>query len=111
VVGADVPRNAASHEQVRQRVDDVDGFEPAGDPAGQALVGELIADGEPAELAPLMGDQGCAPRRSRRTRRDCGARPWVGCRRRRSARDDCAAGAGRAPSAPRVARSARPACR
>src|SRR4029450_3946535 len=75
VVGSDVPWNAASHEQVRQRVDDVDGFEPAADPDGQALVGELIADVEHAELAPLMGDHGGAPRRSRRTTRDCGARP------------------------------------
>ena len=31
VVGADMPGNAAQDEQVRQRVDDVDGFEPAGD--------------------------------------------------------------------------------
>ena len=47
--------NAAQDEQVRQRVDDVDGFEPAGDTDGQALVGELVDDVEHADLAPIMG--------------------------------------------------------
>ena len=55
VVGADVPGHAAQDEQVRARVDDVDGFEPAGDPDGQALVGELVDDVEHADLAPIVG--------------------------------------------------------
>src|SRR4029077_7704586 len=55
VIGTDVRRHAAQDEQVRQYIDDVDRFEPAGYPNGQALVGELIDDAKQAELAPVMG--------------------------------------------------------
>ena len=55
VVGADVPGDASQDEQVRERIDHIDGFEPAGDPDRQALVGELVDDVEHAELAPLVG--------------------------------------------------------
>ena len=55
VVGPDMTGNAAQDEQVRERVDDVDRLEPAGDPNGQALVGELVDDVEQAELAAIMG--------------------------------------------------------
>ena len=47
--------NAAQDEQVRECVDDVDGFEPAGYPDSQTLVGELVDDVEHADLAPIMG--------------------------------------------------------
>ena len=47
--------NAAQDEQVRKHVDDVSRLEPAGDPDGQALVGELVDDVEHAEFAAVMG--------------------------------------------------------
>ena len=37
-----------------REVDDVDRFEPAGDPDGEALMGELVDDVEHAELASVM---------------------------------------------------------
>ncbi len=55
IVGTDVRRHAAQDEQVRQHVDDIDRFEPARDPNGQTLVGELIDDVEQADFAPVMG--------------------------------------------------------
>ena len=55
VVGSDVLGDAAQDEQVRQRIDDVDGFEPAGDADGQALMGELVDDVEHADSASIMG--------------------------------------------------------
>ena len=42
-------------EHVRQHVDDIDRFEPARNPDGQALVGELVDDVEQANFAPVMG--------------------------------------------------------
>ena len=50
-----MPGNAAQDEQVRERVDDVDGFEPARHPDGQAFVGELVDDVEHADPAPVVG--------------------------------------------------------
>src|SRR6202035_6190993 len=47
-----MPRRMNRSESV---VDDVDRLEPAGDPNGQALVGELVDDVEQAELAAIMG--------------------------------------------------------
>ena len=47
--------NAAQDEQVGQRIDHVDGFEPTGYTDGQALVGELVDDVEHADPAPVMG--------------------------------------------------------
>ena len=55
VVGADVPGNTAQDEQVRERIDDIDGLEPAGHTDGQALMGELVDDVEHADPAPVMG--------------------------------------------------------
>ena len=55
IVGAHVPGNTAQDEQIREGVDDVDGFEPAGDPDGQALVGELVDDVEHSDPAPIVG--------------------------------------------------------
>jgi hypothetical protein len=54
IVGTDVPGNAAQDEEVRQRIDHVDGLEPAGDANGQALMGELVDDIEHAEPAPVV---------------------------------------------------------
>ena len=48
-------RGTAQDEQVREQVDDVDGFEPAGHPNGQAFMGELIDDIEQPQFAPVMG--------------------------------------------------------
>ena len=50
-----MPGNAAHDEQVGEHVDDVDRFEPAGYPNGQALMGELVDNIEHAELASVMG--------------------------------------------------------
>ena len=50
-----MPGNATQDEQVRERIDDIDGFEPAVHPDGQALVGELVDDVEHAELASIVG--------------------------------------------------------
>jgi hypothetical protein len=47
--------NAPQDEQVGQHVDDIDRFEPARHPDGQALVGELVDDVEQANFAPVMG--------------------------------------------------------
>src|SRR5262249_44210862 len=44
----------AQDEQIRQYVDDVDRFEPAGHPNGQALTGELVDDVEQAKFASAM---------------------------------------------------------
>ena len=55
IVGADVLGHAAQDEQVGQHIDDVDGFEPARYPDGQAFVGELVDDVEHAEFASVMG--------------------------------------------------------
>ena len=55
VVGTNVLGNAAQDEQVRQYVDDVDRFEPARYPNGQALVRELVDDVEQPDLASVMG--------------------------------------------------------
>ena len=55
VVGTDVCWDAAQDKQVGQRVDDVDGPEPAVHPDGKALAGELIDDVEHAILPPVMG--------------------------------------------------------
>src|SRR5437763_12562737 len=54
VVGTNVLGNPAQDEQVRQYVDDVERFEPAGYPNGQALVGKLVDEVEHAELASIM---------------------------------------------------------
>src|SRR5262249_10408640 len=53
----------------------------------------------------------CDPRRSHRTRHDCAAPAAAGCKLRWSARAYRAWAADGGPSAPRVARYARPACR
>ncbi len=55
VVGRDPGRNAAQDKQVGQHVDDVDGGEPALDPDGQALAGELVQDIEHAKGPLVMG--------------------------------------------------------
>jgi len=55
IVGTDMPGYAAQDEQVREHVDDIDRFEPARYPNGQAFMGELVDDVEQAELAPIMG--------------------------------------------------------
>src|SRR6188472_1907983 len=55
IVGTDVPGNTAQDEEVRQCVDDVDGFEPAGHPDRKALMGELVNDVEHADPAPIVG--------------------------------------------------------
>jgi hypothetical protein len=47
--------NATQNEQIREHVDDVDRFEPARYPNGQALVGELVDDVEQADFASVMG--------------------------------------------------------
>src|SRR5215831_592150 len=54
--------------------------------------------------------RGCDPRRSHRTRHDCAAPAAAGCKIRWSARACRAWAAYGGPSAPRVARYARPAC-
>jgi hypothetical protein len=46
--------NPAQDEQVRQHVDDIARLQPSGDPNGQALMGELVDDGEQAQLASVM---------------------------------------------------------
>ncbi len=50
-----MPRHAAHDKQVREHVDDVDRFEPAGYADGQALMRELVDDVEHADLAPVVG--------------------------------------------------------
>ena len=50
IVGTDVLGDATQNEQIGKHIDDVDRFEPARDPNGQALVGELIDDVEQAIL-------------------------------------------------------------
>jgi hypothetical protein len=55
VVGTNVLGDAAQNEQVREHIDDVNRFEPAGYPNGQALVGELVDDVEQADFASVMG--------------------------------------------------------
>jgi hypothetical protein len=55
VIGTNVLGNAAQDEQIRQDVDDVDRFEPARYPNGQALVRELVDDVEQAKFASVMG--------------------------------------------------------
>ena len=103
-----MPGHAAQDEQVREHIDDVDRPEPARYPNGQALVGELVDDVEQAELAPVMGallDKVVG------LERGWGARPSAGCTIRPTARGERASAAGWGPSAPRVDRSARPACR
>ena len=47
--------NATQDEQVRERVDNVDRLELAGDPNGQAFVGELVDGGFHRELGPRPG--------------------------------------------------------
>jgi hypothetical protein len=55
IIGPDVCGNAAQDEQIRERVDDVDRFEPACHPNGQALMGERVDDTEQTDFAPVMG--------------------------------------------------------
>ena len=55
IVRPNVLGHAAQDKQVGQHIDDVDRFEPAGDPNGQALVGELVDDVEQADFASVMG--------------------------------------------------------
>src|SRR3954467_5855034 len=50
IVGTEVLGDATQNEQIGKHIDDVDRFEPARDPNGQALVGELIDDVEQAIL-------------------------------------------------------------
>ncbi len=47
--------DAAQDEQVSERVDDIDGLEPAVHPEGEAFAGELVDDVEHPILPPLMG--------------------------------------------------------
>jgi hypothetical protein len=47
--------NPTQDEQVGEEIDDVDRFEPAGHPDGQALMGKIVDDVEQADLAPVMG--------------------------------------------------------
>jgi hypothetical protein len=65
-------------------------------------VGELVASG-------TCDHRGCDPRRSHRTRHDCAAPAAAGCKIRWSARACRAWAAYGGPSAPRVAKYARPA--
>src|SRR5262252_4401488 len=82
-------------------------------------IGSLGADGgDPSldslgdELRSVVGvHRGCGPRQSRRTRRDCGAAAAAGCTIRRPATACFVWVVYWGPSAPRVARCARPACR
>ena len=55
IVGTNMPRDTAQNEQVGEQVDDVDRFDPTGDPNGQALMGELVDDIEQPDFAPVMG--------------------------------------------------------
>src|SRR5260221_13495444 len=55
VVGPDMPGDTAQDEQVGEHVDDVDRFQSARYPNGQALMGELVDDVEHAEPASIMG--------------------------------------------------------
>ena len=48
-------RHAPQDKQVGEGIDHVGRFQLAGDPDGQALVGELIHDIESAELAAIVG--------------------------------------------------------
>jgi len=50
-----VARHAAQDEEIGEDVDDVRRLEPAPDPDGQALVGELGEDVQQPEPAPVMG--------------------------------------------------------
>jgi hypothetical protein len=49
-----MPGNAAQNEQVRERVDDVDGFESARHPDGKAFVSELVDNVEHSYPAPVV---------------------------------------------------------
>src|SRR5215469_1833085 len=89
-------------EQVGQNVDHIDRFELAGDTDRQTFVGELVASG-------TCDHRVCDPRRSHRTRHDCAAPAAAGCKIRWSARACRAWAAYGGPSAPRVAKYARPA--
>ena len=55
VVRADVRRNPAHDEQVRQHVDDVGRFQPASNPDHQAFAGELIHYVQHPQLASIPG--------------------------------------------------------
>ncbi len=55
IVGTDVAGDAAQDEQVSERVNDIDGLEPAADPDGEALASELVDDVEHPILPPVMG--------------------------------------------------------
>src|SRR5262249_61953062 len=54
IVGTDMPGHAAQDEQVREHIDDVDRLPSTRHPDGQALMGELVDDVEPAELASIV---------------------------------------------------------
>src|SRR6187402_1800935 len=115
VVGTNVAGHAAQDEQVRERVDHVDGFQLATDPDRQAFPGELVDDvgANAKRLSRAFGSSfrcGCGPERSRRTRHGWDVPGEAGCRSSRCTRAARAWAACAEPSAPRVARSARPAC-
>ena len=55
VVGPDVAGRAAQHEEIGQNIDRVDRIEPAIDADCQALMAELVDDGEHAVLPAIMG--------------------------------------------------------
>src|SRR5580658_5155170 len=55
VIGANVFRRAAPDEQVREEIDNIDRFEPAGHSNGQAFMGELVDDIEQPDFATVMG--------------------------------------------------------
>src|SRR5262249_48618613 len=104
VVGPDVSRNAPQDEEVGQNVDHIDRLELAGDTDRQTFVGELVEHVEHSVLVTIVGailDEVIGP--------DMIAllRPQP----RWSARACRAWGADGGPSAPRVARYARPAFR
>ena len=55
LIGTDVGRNAVQHEEVSENIDNVGGFELAGNPDRQAFARELINHAQHAERAPVMG--------------------------------------------------------
>ena len=55
IIGSDMARDAAQHEEIGQHVDHVDRLELAVDAYRQALVGELVDDVEHAVFAAVMG--------------------------------------------------------
>ena len=108
IVGTDVAGHAAQDEEIGQHIDDIDGLELAVDPDRQAFMGELVDDVEHSVLPSIVGavlDKVVGPDVIAVLGAAAGCmihppakagRAWVVCV---------------GPSAPRAARSARPACR